>query len=120
MQDENLSISDLTDAQWEILKPNPSESRMLTHVIYERRNHGTVPLRICAGRCRELMPHDLPPGDGILVLSHVAQQKVSGITCLHSHLANRCGTSKTERLSQIAAVIDGQSGKTSAVRGPKG
>ena len=112
--------SDLTDAEWEILEPLiPAISAEAAHVIHERREIVDGMLYILRSGCPwRLLPHDLPPWG--TVYSYFLTWRNEGIWDIVLHTLRRQMRKEQDRDEEpSAAVIDSQSIKTSAVRGPE-
>jgi putative transposase len=112
--------SDLTDAEWEILEPLiPAISEEAVNVKYTRREIVNGILYVLRSGCPwRLMPHDLPAWG--TVYDYFRMWRIAGIwdEALEAlRKQERKAQGRDEEPS--AAVIDSQSIKTSAVRGPE-
>ena len=112
--------SDLTDAEWEILEPLiPAISEEAVNVKYTRREIVNGILYVLRSGCPwRLMPHDLPAWG--TVYDYFRTWRIAGIwdEALEAlRKQERQAQGRDEEPS--AAVIDSQSIKTSAVRGPE-
>jgi transposase len=112
--------SDLTEAQWEKLEPLiPAIAEDATHVVYERKEIVNAIFYVLRSGCPwRMMPHDLPAWS--TVYNYFRQWKQDGIwdevlKTLRSEVRKREGREP----DPSAVVIDSQSMKTSAVRGPE-
>jgi putative transposase len=112
--------SDLTDAEWEMLEPLiPALSPEAVHLKHTRREIVNGVLYVLRSGCPwRLLPHDLPAWG--TVYYYFRQWRNEGIweQVLHTlrrHLRQAQGRDK----EPSAAIIDSQSIKTSAVRGPE-
>jgi transposase len=112
--------SDLTDAEWEILEPLiPAISAEAVNVTHERREIVNGILYVLRSGCPwRLLPHDLPAWG--TVYSYFRVWRTEGIwdQVLQS-LRKRMRQKQGRDEEPSAAVIDSQSIKTSAVRGPE-
>jgi transposase len=113
--------SDLTDEQWELLAPlipEPSLDGRIPEL--PRREIVNGILYVLRSGCPwRLVPHDLPAwGTVYWYAPHAGETKASGIKYFKRCVA-RFASSKAAMLSEAAAIIDSQSIKTSAVRGPE-
>jgi len=112
--------SDLTDAQWDLLDhliPAPPEDA--PHLIYERRDIVNAILYVLRSGCPwRLLPHDLPAWG--TVYWYFRKWRREGVWDLVLYALRRQVRQQQGRHAQpSAAVIDSQSIKTSAVRGPE-
>ena len=120
MADRKAYPSDLTDAEWEILEPLiPAISEEAVNVKYTRREIVNGILYVLRSGCPwRLMPHDLPAWG--TVHDYFRQWQKQGVwdqvlEALHKQKRKKQGRDQ----EPSAAVIDSQSIKTSAVRGPE-
>ena len=112
--------SDLTEAQWEKLEPLiPAIAEDATHVTYERKEIVNAIFYVLRSGCPwRMMPHDLP--NWSTVYDYFRQRRQDGtwdqvLAALRREVRQREGREP----EPSAAVIDSQSIKTSAVRGPE-
>jgi putative transposase len=120
MSDRNAYPSDLTDAEWEILEPLiPEVSEDATVPTISRREIVNGILYVLRSGCPwRLLPHDLPAWG--TVYYYFRAWRIAGIwdKALEAQRRQmRHAQGRDEEPS--AAVIDSQSIKTSAVRGPE-
>ena len=112
--------SDLTDAQWEILEPLlPPPAEEAPHLIYEQREIVNAILYVLRSGCPwRLLPHDFPAWG--TVYWYFRRWRRQGIWDQVLHTLRRRVRERAGRDPEpSAAVIDSQSIKTSAVRGPE-
>ena len=120
MPDRKAYPSDLTDAEWEILEPLiPAISEDAAHIKYTRREIVNGILYVLRSGCPwRLMPHDLPAWG--TVYDYFRQWQKQGVWDQVLEALRRQKRKKQGRDEEpSAAVIDSQSIKTSAVRGPE-
>jgi len=120
MTDRKAYPSDLTDAEWEILEPLiPAISEEAVHIKYTRREIVNGILYVLRSGCPwRLMPHDLPAWG--TVYDYFRQWQKQGVWDQVLEALRRQKRKKQGRDEEpSAAVIDSQSIKTSAVRGPE-
>lgn len=120
MTDRKAYPSDLTDAEWEILEPLiPAISEEAIHIKYTRREIVNGILYVLRSGCPwRLMPHDLPAWG--TVYDYFRQWQKQGVWDQVLEALRRQKRQKQGRDEEpSAAVIDSQSIKTSAVRGPE-
>ncbi len=120
MPNRKVYPSDLTDAQWEILEPLiPALAEDATHVSYERREIVNGILYVLRSGCPwRLVPHDLPAWGTLYWYFRTWRNE--GVWDQIMHTLRRQVRHKQGRDPEpSAAVIDSQSIKTSAVRGPE-
>ena len=120
MSDRKASPSDLTDAEWEILEPLiPALSEDAVHVKYTRREIVNGILYVLRSGCPwRLLPHDLPAWG--TVYDYFRAWRIAGIWDQAMQALRKQVRQKQGRDEEpSAAVIDSQSIKTSAVRGPE-
>lgn len=112
--------SDLTDRQWEILKPLiPAVAEDATHVAYERREIVNGILYVLRSGCPwRLVPHDLPAW-GTLYWYFRTWRNQGVWDQILTTLCPQVRQKQGREPEPSAAVIDSQSIKTSAVRGPE-
>src|SRR6266702_5478909 len=112
--------SDLTDAQWELLDPLiPRPSLEGRPPIYERREIVNAILYVLRSGCPwRLLPHDLPAW-GTAYDYFRQWQRDSVWDQIMRTLRMRVRKQQGREEEPSAAVIDSQSIKTSAVRGPQ-
>ncbi len=112
--------SDLTDAQWALLEPLiPARAEDATHVAYERREIVNAILYVLRSGCPwRLMPHDLPAWGTVYWYFRTWRNGGVWDEVLHS-LRKQVRRQQGREAEPSAAVIDSQSIKTSAVRGPQ-
>jgi transposase len=111
--------SDLTDAQWEILEPLiPGIAADATNVSYERREIVNGILYVLRSGCPwRLVPHDLPAW-GTLYWYFRRWRNEGVWEEILQNLRGQLRHKQGRDAEPSAAVIDSQSIKTSAVRGP--
>jgi len=120
MSDRQRYPSDLTDAEWEILEPLiPAISPLAVNVKYARREIVNGILYVMRSGCPwRLVPHDLP--DWGAVYYYFRKWRKDGIWDeIQKGLLKRVRKAEGRDEEPSAAVIDSQSIKTSAVRGPE-
>jgi putative transposase len=120
MNERRAYPSDLTDAEWEILEPFiPEVSEDATVPTISRREIVNGILYVLRSGCPwRLMPHDLPAWGTVYYYFRI--WRIAGIwdtamEALRKQLRQKQGRDE----EPSAAVIDSQSIKTSAVRGPE-
>jgi putative transposase len=120
MSDRKAYPSDLTDAEWEILEPLiPAISPLAVNVKYSRREIVNGILYVLRSSCPwRLVPHDLPSW-GALYYYFRAWRKDGTWDTVQKSLLKRVRKAEGRDCEPSAAVIDSQSIKTSAVRGPE-
>ncbi len=120
MSERKAYPSDLTDVEWEILEPLiPAISEEAVNVKYTRREIVNGILYVLRSGCPwRLVPHDLPDW-GALYYYFRAWRKEGiwdqAMQALRKQVRQKQGRDE----EPSAAVIDSQSIKTSAVRGPE-
>ena len=120
MDDRKAYPSDVTDAEWEILEPLiPAISEEAVHVKYTRREIVNGILYVLRSGCPwRLVPHDLP--DWGALYYYFRKWRKEGVWDQVLEALRRQKRKKQGRDEEpSAAVIDSQSIKTSAVRGPE-
>ena len=120
MSERKAYPSDLTDAEWEILEPLiPAISEEAAHVKYTRREIVNGILYVLRSGCPwRLLPNDLPAWG--TVYNYFRQWQKQGIWDQVLEALRKQKRKKQGRDEEpSAAVIDSQSIKTSAVRGPE-
>ena len=120
MSDRKAYPSDLTDGEWEILEPLiPAISEEAVHVKYTRREIVNGILYVLRSGCPwRLVPHDLP--DWGALYYYFRKWRKEGVWDQVLEALRRQKRKKQGRDEEpSAAVIDSQSIKTSAVRGPE-
>ncbi|SRR6266436_1946662 len=120
MSERKAYPSDLTDAEWEILEPFiPEVSEDATVETISRREIVNGILYVLRSGCPwRLMPHDLPAWG--TVYYYFRTWRIAGIWDQAMHALRKQMRQKQGRDDEpSAAVIDSQSIKTSAVRGPE-
>jgi putative transposase len=120
MSDRKAYPSDLTDAEWEILEPLiPAISEEAAHVKYTRREIVNGILYVLRSGCPwRLLPNDLPAWG--TVYDYFRQWQKQGIWDQVLEALRKQKRKKQGRDQEpSAAVVDSQSIKTSAVRGPE-
>src|SRR6266849_4709459 len=120
MSDRKAYPSDLTDAEWEILEPLiPAISPLAVNVQYTRREIVNGILYVLRSGCPwRLVPHDLPAWGTLY--DYFRTWRNEGVWDQIMHTLRRQLRHKQGRDPEpSAAVIDSQSIKTSAVRGPE-
>jgi putative transposase len=120
MRDRKAYPSDLTDAEWEILEPLiPAVSPNATIETISRREIVNGILYVLRSGCPwRMLPHDLPAWG--TVYSYFCKWRDEGVWDQVLQALRRRMRQKQGRDEEpSAAVIDSQSIKTSAVRGPE-
>jgi putative transposase len=120
MSDRKAYPSDLTDAEWEILEPLiPAISPLAVNVKYSRREIVNGILYVLRSSCPwRLVPHDLPAWGAVYY--YFRKWRKDGIwDQIQKSLLKRVRKAEGRDEEPSAAVIDSQSIKTSAVRGPE-
>ena len=119
MRSRKAYASDVTDAEWELLEPLiPAISPEAVIVVHERREIVNGILYVLRSGCPwRLLPNDLPAWG--TVYHYFRKWRIEGIwdhvlETLRQRMRQQQGRDK----EPSAAVIDSQSIKTSAVRGP--
>jgi len=112
--------SDLTDAQWELLEPLiPAVAKDATKVSYERREIVNAIFYVLRSGCPwRLVPHDLPAWGTVYWYFRMWRNEGLWDQILHA-LRRQVRQKQGRDPEPSAAVIDSQSIKTSAVRGPE-
>jgi transposase len=112
--------SDVTDAQWEILQPLiPPLSPEASYHKHERREIVNAILYVLRSGCPwRALPHDLPPYGTVFFYFRKWQREGVWDRVLEV-LRMRMRVKEGRDPEPSAAVIDSQSIKTSAVRGPE-
>jgi transposase len=112
--------SDLTDAQWELLEPLiPPLSPDAAYHLHERRDLVNAILYVLRSGCPwRSLPHDLPAW-GTVYHSFRKWQREGVWDRVLETLRMRMRVKEGREAQPSAAVIDSQSIKTSAVRGPE-
>jgi putative transposase len=112
--------SDLTDAQWELLKPLiPPPSADAAYWFYERREIVNGILYVLRSGCPwRSLPRDLPAWGTVYYYFRKWQREGVWDRVLET-LRMRMRTKEGRDAEPSAGVIDSQSIKTSAVRGPE-
>ncbi len=119
-QERKAYATDLTDAQWALLEPLiPAPAEVAPNLTYTRREIVNALLYMLRSGCSwRLLPHDFPAWG--TVYWYFRRWKREGIwdqalATLRGQVRQREG----READPSAAVIDSQSIKTSAVRGPE-
>jgi putative transposase len=120
MSDRKAYPSDLTDAEWEILEPLiPEVSPNATTETIPRREIVNGILYVLRSGCPwRLLPHDLPAWGTVYFYFRTWRNEGvwdKALEALRKRMRQRQGRDE----EPSAAVIDSQSIKTSAVRGPE-
>jgi putative transposase len=120
MSDREAYPSDLTDKEWEILEPLiPAISPEAVNVQYTRREIVNGILYVLRSGCPwRMVPHDLPAW-GTLYDYFRTWREDGTWDQLQKSLLRRVRQKQGRDEEPSAAVIDSQSIKTSAVRGPE-
>jgi putative transposase len=120
MPERKAYPSDLTDAQWEVLEPLiPAIAEDATNVSYERREIVNGILYVLRSGCPwRLVPHDLPAWGTLYWYFRTWRDEGVWDQILQT-LRQRVRQKQGREPEPSAAVIDSQSIKTSAVRGPE-
>jgi transposase len=120
MPERKAYPSDLTDAQWEVLEPLiPARAEDATNVSYERREIVNGILYVLRSGCPwRLVPHDLPAWGTLYWYFRTWRDQGVWDQILQT-LRKRVREKQGREPEPSAAVIDSQSIKTSAVRGPQ-
>jgi len=120
MSNRKAYPSDLTDKEWEILEPLvPALSPLAVNVKYTRREIINGILYVLRSSCPwRLVPHDLPAWGAVYY--YFRKWRKDGIwDQIQKSLLKRVREAEGRNEEPSAAVIDSQSIKTSAVRGPE-
>src|SRR6266480_1885446 len=120
MSDRKAYPSDLTDAEWEILEPLiPAISEEAVNVKYTRREIVNGILYVLRSGCPwRLVPHDLPAWGALY--DYFRKWRKEGIwDQVQKDLLKRMRKREGRNEEPSAAVIDSQSIKINAVRGPE-
>ena len=120
MSDRKAYPSDLTEAEWEILEPLiPALWADAAHVKYTRREMVNGILYVLRSGCPwRLVPHDLPAWGALYY--YFRRWRKQGIwDQVQKSLLKQVRQKEGRDEEPSAAVIDSQSIKTSAVRGPE-
>src|SRR5713101_6492788 len=120
MPERKAYPSDLTDAQWEVLEPLiPAVAEDATNVVYTRREIVNGILYVLRSGCPwRLVPHDLPAWGTLYWYFRIWRNDGTWEEILHA-LRRQLRHQQGRDPEPSAAVIDSQSIKTSAVRGPE-
>jgi putative transposase len=120
MSDRKAYPSDVTEAEWEILEPLiPALCPDAAHVKYTRREIVNGILYVLRSGCPwRLVPHDLPAW-GALYYYFRTWRKQGIWDQVQKNLLKQMRQKEGRDEEPSAAVIDSQSIKTSAVRGPE-
>jgi len=120
MHNRKAYPSDLTDGQWEILEPLvPAIAEDAANVMYERREIVNGILYVLRSGCPwRLVPHDLPAWGTLYWYFRIWRNEGVWDQILQS-LRKQVRQKQGRDPEPSAAVIDSQSIKTSAVRGPQ-
>ncbi len=112
--------SDVTDAQWEVLEPLiPAIPADAPHVQYERREIVNAVLYVLRSGCPwRMLPHDFPAWGTVYWYFRRWEREGVWDQVLQT-LRKRVRQKQGRKEEPSAAVIDSQSIKTSAVRGPE-
>jgi transposase len=112
--------SDLTDAQWELLAPLiPPVSPEAAYHLHERREIVNAILYVLRSGCPwRMLPHDFPAWGTVYYYFQQWQREGIWDRVLEA-LRMQMRTKEGREAQPSAAVIDSQSMKTSAVRGPE-
>jgi len=120
MSERKAYPSDLTDAEWEILEPLiPAISPLAVNVVYTRREIVNGILYVLRSGCPwRTVPHDLPAWGALYY--YFRKWRKEGIWDeVLMRLLKEARKAQGRDEGPSAAVIDSQSIKTSAVRGPE-
>ncbi len=112
--------SDLTEKQWELLEPLiPAISQEAANVVYTRREIVNGILYVLRSGCPwRLVPHDLPAWG--TVYWYFRRWRDEGVwDQVLAALRMQVRKKEGRNAEPTAAIIDSQSVKTSAVRGPE-
>ena len=111
--------SDLTERQWELLEPLiPAIGEGAANVVYTRRELVNGILYVLRSGCPwRLVPHDLPAWGTLYWSFRLWRNDGTWEEILHA-LRRQLRHKQGRDTEPSAAVIDSQSIKTSAVRGP--
>ena len=116
----NAYPSDLTDEQWEVLEPLvPAISPEAAYHVHERREIINAILYVLRSGCSwRMLPHEFPAWG--TVYHYFRQWHRDGVwdQILHT-LRKEVRTKQGRNAEPSAGIIDSQSIKTSAVRGPE-
>lgn len=112
--------SDVTDGEWALLEPLvPKPAEDAPHVVYERREIvNAIFYELRSGCPWRLLPHDLPVWG--TVYDYFQQWQQAGIWDeVLKTLRQEVRRQEGREAEPSAVIIDSQSIKTSAVRGPE-
>lgn len=120
MSKRKASASDLSDAEWELLEAViPARAEGATNVASERRDIVNGILSVLRSGCPwRWMPHELPAWGTVYWSVRVWRNEGVWDQVLHT-LCQRVRQKQGREAEPSAAMIDSQSIKTSAVRGPE-
>ena len=116
----NAYPSDLTDAQWELVEPLvPAISPEAAYAVHTRREIVNAILYLLRSGCPwRMLPHEYPAWQ--TVSYNFRRWGREGVwDCILHTLRMRMCTRQGREEEPSAAIIDSQSIKTSAVRGPE-
>jgi transposase len=116
----NAYPSDLTDAQWEVVQPLvPGLSPEAAYHVHERREMVNAILYVLRSGCPwRLLPHEFPAWGTVYYYFRRWQREGVWEHILQT-LRMEVRTKQGRDAQPSAAIIDSQSIKTSAVRGPE-
>ncbi len=116
----NAYPSDLTDAQWEVLEPLvPALSPEAAYHVHARREIVNAILYVLRSGCPwRLLPHEFPAWGTVSFYFRQWQREGIWDQILRS-LRMQVRKKQGREAEPSAAIIDSQSIKTSAVRGPE-